>query len=52
MRVPLSWLREYVDLPAEVRSLVDIYMTKGEGAPTLLEKLGTLLPAPAAPVNA
>jgi hypothetical protein len=30
-------------LPAEVTSLVDLYMTKGEGAPVLLEKLSSLL---------
>jgi hypothetical protein len=35
-------------LSAEVTSVVDLYMTKGEGAPILLEKLGSLLQ----PINA
>jgi hypothetical protein len=30
-------------LSPEVTSLVDLYMTKGEGAPVLLEKLASLL---------
>jgi CheY-like chemotaxis protein len=41
--VPILLLSAYVGLPAEVTSLVDVYMTKGEGAPTLLKKLGTML---------
>ena len=41
--VPILLLSAYVGLPEEVSSLVDIYMTKGEGAPALLEKLGNLL---------
>jgi hypothetical protein len=41
--VPILLLSAYVGLPAEVCTLVDIYMTKGEGAPALLEKLGSLL---------
>jgi CheY-like chemotaxis protein len=45
--VPILLLSAYVDLPPEVRALVDVYMTKGEGAPVLLEKLGSLLPTPA-----
>src|SRR5580698_3244290 len=46
--IPILLLSAYVGLPAEVSSLVDIYMTKGEGAPVLLEKLGSLLSVPAA----
>jgi CheY-like chemotaxis protein len=41
--VPILLLSAYVDLSVEVTSLVDLYMTKGEGAPVLLEKLGSLL---------
>ena len=41
--VPILLLSAYLDLPVEVTSLVDLYMTKGEGAPALLEKLGRLL---------
>jgi CheY-like chemotaxis protein len=41
--VPILLLSAYIGLSAEVTSLVDLYMTKGEGAPVLLEKLGTLL---------
>lgn len=41
--IPILLLSAYVGLPAEVTRLVDLYMTKGEGAPVLLEKLGTLL---------
>jgi len=47
--VPILLLSAYVGLPAEVCSLVDVYVTKGEGAPALLEKLGSLLPVAAAP---
>ena len=42
-KVPILLLSAYVGLPEEVSSLVDIYMTKGEGAPALLHKLGNLL---------
>src|SRR5580658_7578349 len=42
-KVPILLLSAYVDLSAEVTSLVDLYMTKGEGPPVLLEKLGSLL---------
>ena len=42
--VPILLLSAYVGLPGEVTSLVDLYMTKGEGPPVLLHKLGTLLP--------
>ena len=41
--VPILLLSAYVGLPHEVSSLVDVYMTKGEGAPALLEKLESLL---------
>ena len=41
--VPILLLSAYVGLPEEVSCLVDVYMTKGEGAPALLEKLGNLL---------
>jgi len=41
--VPILLLSAYVGLPAEVTSLVDVYMTKGEGAPTLLKKLRAML---------
>jgi CheY-like chemotaxis protein len=42
-KVPILLLSAYVDLSVEVTSLVDLYMTKGEGAPALLEKLDSLL---------
>ena len=41
--VPILLLSAFVGLPDEVSSLVDVYMTKGEGAPALLDKLGNLL---------
>jgi CheY-like chemotaxis protein len=41
--VPILLLSAYVGLPPEVTSLVDLYMTKGEGAPVLLTKLSRLL---------
>lgn len=41
--VPILLLSAYIGLPAEVISLVDLYMTKGEGAPVLLNKLQNLL---------
>ena len=41
--VPILLLSAYMGLPPEVTSLVDLSMTKGEGAPVLLEKLGSLL---------
>lgn len=46
--VPILMLSAYTSLPPEVTRLVDLYMTKGEGAPALLERLGDLLPSPAA----
>ena len=42
-KIPILLLSAYLDLPAEVISLADLYMTKGEGAPALLDKLGNLL---------
>ena len=41
--IPILLLSAYLGLPAEVTSLVNLYMTKGEGAPVLLSKLETLL---------
>jgi CheY-like chemotaxis protein len=41
--IPILLLSAYVGLSIEVTSLVDLYMTKGEGAPVLLEKLSSLL---------
>jgi CheY-like chemotaxis protein len=42
--VPILLLSAYLGLPAEITRLVNVYMTKGEGAPALLEKLGSLFP--------
>lgn len=42
--VPIVLLSAYVGLPAEITALVNVYMTKGEGAPALLEKLNSLFP--------
>jgi CheY-like chemotaxis protein len=47
-QVPILLLSAYMGLSPEVTSLVDLYMTKGEGAPILLEKLASLLQ----PINA
>jgi len=41
--IPILLLSAYLGLPADVTSLVNLYMTKGEGAPVLLRKLETLL---------
>ena len=41
--VPILLLSAYIEIPADVTSLVDLGMTKGEGVPTLLRKLETLL---------
>ena len=43
-KVPILLLSAYVNLPDEVTSLVDLSMTKGEGAAALLQKLEALLP--------
>lgn len=40
--VPIVLLSAYVGLPADITRVVDIYMTKGEGAPALLDKLNSL----------
>src|ERR1700722_3380600 len=42
-QIPILLLSAYMGLPVEVTSLVDLYMTKGEGAPLLLQKLSSLL---------
>ena len=42
--VPILLLSAYVGLAPEVLESVSLYMTKGEGAPALLEKLASLLP--------
>ncbi len=42
-RVPILLLSAYIGLPSEVTALVDLYMTKGEGADLLLAKLELLL---------
>jgi CheY-like chemotaxis protein len=41
--VPILMLSAYTTLPPEVYPLVSLTMTKGEGAPALLQKLGSLL---------
>jgi CheY-like chemotaxis protein len=46
--VPILLLSAYIGLPGEIISVVDTYMTKGEGAPILLQKLSSLLH----PINA
>ena len=43
--VPILMLSAYTSLPPEVTGIVDLSMTKGEGAPALLKKLAGLLPA-------
>ncbi len=41
--VPILMLSAYTSLPPEVSNSVDLAMTKGEGAPALLKKLGSLV---------
>ncbi len=41
-QVPIVLLSAYVGLPTDITSVVDVYMTKGEGAPALLDKLNSL----------
>jgi len=41
-QVPILLLSAYMTLPADVIRHVDVYMTKGEGAPMLLQKLNSL----------
>ena len=40
--IPILLLSAYVGLPSDVTKLVNVYMTKGEGAPALLAKLNSL----------
>ena len=47
--VPILLLSAYLGLPQNVTRLVNLYMTKGEGAPILLQKLETLLQPIATP---
>lgn len=42
-QVPILLLSAYMGLSPEVTSVVDLHMTKGEGAPILLKKLSSLL---------
>jgi len=42
--VPILMLSAYTSLPPEVHQFVTLSMTKGEGAPALLKKLGSLMP--------
>lgn len=42
--VPILLLSAYVNLGPESLAAVSLYMTKGEGAPALLEKLASILP--------
>ena len=41
--IPILMLSAYTSLPPEVSSVVSLSMTKGEGAPALLRKLGSLM---------
>jgi CheY-like chemotaxis protein len=41
--IPILMLSAYTSLPPEVHGLVNLSMTKGEGAPALLKKLGSLV---------
>ncbi len=42
-KVPILMLSAFTSLPPEVTGIVDTFMTKGEGAPALLVRLGSLL---------
>jgi CheY-like chemotaxis protein len=42
--VPILLLSAYMGLPDEIVALVNVSMTKGEGAPALLANLRSLLP--------
>lgn len=42
-QVPIVLLSAYLGLPAKITGLVSVYMTKGEGAPALLQQLRSLL---------
>ncbi|HZY72966.1 MAG TPA: response regulator [Edaphobacter sp.] len=41
--IPILLLSAYMGLSPDVLSMVDLYMTKGEGPPVLLQKLSSLL---------
>jgi CheY-like chemotaxis protein len=41
--VPIMMLTAYTSIPPEVAAMVDVSMTKGEGAPALLRNLANLL---------
>jgi len=41
--IPILMLSAYTSLPPEVVAIVSLSMTKGEGAPALLKKLGSLV---------
>jgi CheY-like chemotaxis protein len=41
--VPILMLSAYTSLPPDVTDSVNLSMTKGEGAPALLKKLGSLV---------
>ena len=41
--VPILMLSAYTSLPAEVLNVVNLSMTKGEGASVLLKNLGSLV---------
>ena len=41
--VPILMLSAYTSLPVDVSESVNLYMTKGEGAPALLRKLSSLV---------
>ena len=41
--VPILMLSAYTSLPPEVESIVNLFMTKGEGAPALLKNLSSLV---------
>ncbi|SFS15595.1 Response regulator receiver domain-containing protein [Granulicella pectinivorans] len=43
--VPILMLSANIALPQDISALVDSYVTKGESAPVLLERLGTMLSA-------
>lgn len=43
--VPILLLSAYLGLAPDITRLVDVYMTKGEGAPALLDKLRSMLPS-------
>ncbi len=42
--IPILLLSANIALPAEITAMVDLYMTKGEGAPVLLRNLASVLP--------